>query len=221
MLRQFVRRAHQYTSYTEFNKTSLDWLAMIQHYGAPTRLLDFSHSLYISAFFALETANTDAAIWAINIGRLEQANSKALDIDSDINIDHFNQEMIKVADSVISNDGKEVDIDMPLVLHVEPDILHERILNQQGFFLFPTDHQSDILDVLGEVDDDPQEVSIDSNSLELKQNYFVKFIIPIGLRDQILGNLEKMNISARTLFPGLDGFARSMLSTVSLFPGKE
>ncbi len=179
------------------------------------------HTLYISAFFALETANTDAAIWAINIGRLEQANSKALDIDSDINIDHFNQKMIKVADSVISNDGKEVDIDMPLVLHVEPDILHERILNQQGFFLFPTDHQSDILDVLGEVDDDPQEVSIDSNSLELKQNYFVKFIIPIELRDQILGNLEKMNISARTLFPGLDGFARSMLSTVSLFPGKE
>src|SRR5438874_8248315 len=32
----------------------LDWLALMQHYGAPTRLLDFTYSPFVAAFFGLE-----------------------------------------------------------------------------------------------------------------------------------------------------------------------
>src|SRR5512134_31011 len=45
----------------------LEWLALMQHHGAPTRLLDFTWSPYVAAFFALERARGDAAIWAINL----------------------------------------------------------------------------------------------------------------------------------------------------------
>jgi len=39
----------------------------MQHHGAPTRLLDFTYSFYIAAYFALEESEKDCAIWALNM----------------------------------------------------------------------------------------------------------------------------------------------------------
>src|SRR5687768_2776746 len=66
MLRQFQRRFPTYIRNLPTPTTKLDWLAVIQHYGGVTRLLDFSSSFYVAAFFAIERANGDAAIWAVN-----------------------------------------------------------------------------------------------------------------------------------------------------------
>lgn len=38
----------------------------MQHHGTPTRLLDFTQSIYIAMYFALIDSTTDACIWAIN-----------------------------------------------------------------------------------------------------------------------------------------------------------
>jgi hypothetical protein len=46
-----------------------NWLAVAQHHGLPTRLLDWTYSPYVALHFAtanLSNYDKDAAIWCVN-----------------------------------------------------------------------------------------------------------------------------------------------------------
>ena len=45
----------------------LDILSLMQHHGTPTRLLDFSFSPEVAAYFALKDAQGDNAIWVVDV----------------------------------------------------------------------------------------------------------------------------------------------------------
>lgn len=229
MLRQFQRRAHHYCQDVPDLDQKLDWLALMQHYGASTRLLDFSHSFYVAAYFALENATKDSAIWAINLGTLSDKIGKHCEVDTGIeNIDMINRRHIGIANEHISIDGTEIESDVELVVHVEPERLHERLLIQQGFFLFPCNIGKTFEEALAVTFNtnvsEMKEVSdflwSDQNidTLELDTHDLVKIILPKEIRYGAMTSLNKMNISAATLFPGLDGFARSMKYHLSTWP---
>lgn len=51
---------------------SLEWLSLLQHYGAPTRLVDFTYSWYIALFFAIESlSDKNSSLWCINLQELK------------------------------------------------------------------------------------------------------------------------------------------------------
>jgi len=61
----FKRQARPYIGHTP--ASNLEWLAIAQHHDMPTRLLDWTESLLVAAYFATERAGTlgDAVIYAV------------------------------------------------------------------------------------------------------------------------------------------------------------
>jgi hypothetical protein len=71
IIRVFKRKAHLFLTHIPDHSDTFQWLALMQHHGAPTRPLDLTWSPYVAAFFALERATRKGAVWALNPRKLE------------------------------------------------------------------------------------------------------------------------------------------------------
>lgn len=54
LTREFRLRAHHYLTDLPDDADYLEWWSLMRHYGAPTRLLDWTYSIYVATYFALE-----------------------------------------------------------------------------------------------------------------------------------------------------------------------
>jgi hypothetical protein len=218
---EFQRRAHHYLATLPPNTARLEWLALLQHHGAPTRLLDFTDSFYIAAFFACEFADGDAAIWAINTPALRDILAKKAGIDAtdppELAALQFDHQAVEFCERAFLSEAPDV-----LAVPVKPWMLNQRISLQQGLFLVPLDitrsfeeNLTTTLSWRADVFRTFPVISLGKRSEYSEFSKFskcrvVKFVIPKDRIMHVQADLDRMNVSATTLFPGLDGFARSL-----------
>lgn len=66
-IEEFQRKAYQYCySYMPEVDDVVEWVGLMQHYGTPTRLLDFTESPLVALYFAAQESDAESfAVWAI------------------------------------------------------------------------------------------------------------------------------------------------------------
>jgi hypothetical protein len=178
ILRVFKRKAIHFLDHVPDPDDDFEWLALMQDHGAPTRLLDFSWSPYVAAFFALHNTTQEGVIWACNPVQIEK--QKEVDLKAPGTYrKHF-----------VANNK-------PFVWLGEPHAMNQRLIAQSGTFLVPGILHESIEEILMSYPNPKETV--------------IKFILPASkIRDKGMRELYRMNITQATLFPGLDGLARSL-----------
>jgi hypothetical protein len=199
LLREFRRRFHHYSQHIPDYGERLRWLSLMQHHGAPTRLVDWTYSIYIALYFALEQSTSECCVWKINKewltteGRtLFKSDSRETLIFDDLYRDE-NRER-DFAEAVLKKDP------IAAVIQVGPFQLDERLSIQKGVFLYPCDPTQ------------PFRANLESMPGANDPSNVVKLKIILNKRNRLsaLRKLHDMNINRATLFPGLDGFAQSL-----------
>jgi len=186
-LRIFRRKAHIYLAERSVLEDDLRCLAMMQHHGAPTRLLDFTKSPFVAAFFALEGAVEDAAIYALNTPALWNA---VPNFDASLTRDVIDPRRGDNFARYFATNKH------PLLWCGEPAEMGRRLVAQSGLFVVP-----------GQLDLTLEQILSHYASQE---PLLKKIVMPHGLREQVMHALYRMNITHATLFPDLDGLARSI-----------
>ncbi|MEA3308958.1 MAG: FRG domain-containing protein [Chloroflexota bacterium] len=192
LLRNFRKYAHR--DVVEHD-SAWHWLAVAQHHGLPTRLLDWTFSPFVAMHFAtndIDTFDVAGAIWAVNYAQAHQylptvfrqmLRAEGSDV---LTVEMLSQVSCTLAEfDALSEEN--------FVVFFEPPSLDDRIVNQIALFSVLSDHQAALDDWLAR-----------------HPELFRKIIIPAGLKWEIRDKLDQANVNERVLFPGLDGLSRWM-----------
>lgn len=192
-----IRSFRKYANAGAFDEKS-EWyiLAVAQHNGLPTRVLDWTISPLIAAHFACgdeKYKNDDGVIWCLHAGILRD----------------FNEENNKSAGSLHGvawvydtrllekqfTDLESLDLSLansPLMLLWQPPSLDSRIASQSG-----------LLSLMNSPDESHSDFILKHS--ERSPDLALKIIIEAKAKSEIRDMLDQNGISERIIFPGLPG----------------
>ena len=171
-------------------KEDLEVLFIMQHYGLPTRLLDWTENPFVALYFALvkcrrNAPNTDPAVWMLRPKRLNDVSLRGSSKRRDIILtpDH---------ESLLGYFPGDVSRDRPVAMFGVHN--STRIVAQRGVFVLfgadekPMDEQGDISDV----------------------SIMERITIPKTHASEIFASLFQLGFTDSVVFPDLDGLAREI-----------
>lgn len=190
----FINRATYGITYSDY----WEYFFIMQHFGVPTRLLDWSENPFISLYFALNAArksdkgdySNDAAIWILNPNNW---NETSLD---DISA---GDKIISLGDPIMDayNPQKATPAIRKFPIAIYGNHNSSRIVAQKGtFMLFGTD------------------LSSMNEQFEANGNFdgrsLMKLVIPISRIDYFAQAILKIGVTDSVVYPDLEGLAKEI-----------
>jgi len=220
MIKEFQWKYPLYESTIIDKDDYIEWLAIMQHYGAPTRLLDFSNSIFVAIYFAIINNTKNGVIWAINRNPI---NSKIVNkYRKENKTNQVSQEILDkytllYANKSIKQSVPKSEVEKQLFI-VKPKRCNERLAKQQGIFLMPSTIQHPFSECLYPYLNSKEIIEIQfSDLIKYRSDKYgqeeisvIHITIPSSLNIEIAKNLRAMNVTTEILFPGLSGLAKSL-----------
>lgn len=185
VLQTFKSSAHHYLNQLPTDDETLEWWSLMQHYGAPTRLLDWTYSPYTAAFFALEKAvQRDSCVYGLYIANIQKHNKK--------------NGITELSYNYLAKGEHS-----PFVGLFNSRLRNQRLISQQGIFTVQSVIDRTLDEILQEYPDQPEKD---------KGKGLVKFVFNGSVENfsDYVSFLHRMNISNASLFPSIEGLSRSL-----------
>jgi hypothetical protein len=248
MIRSFQRKApyHLKGVGVPAAHETLEWLSLMQHHGAPTRLLDWTYSFYRALYNAIEKSSRkdklwgkfESELWVMNtrwftdktegnaetrvrrrkekgilrgsLEKTQKSRDRAVLLRA---LDKAKDEVEDYKGHLANNRSKlvqylmDLEEPLPLVYNVTPIGLNERMIFQQGTFVLPGDITKCFMQ------------NLEAYRKDNCQEHLYRVVIKLEQqeRNRIIEQLNDMNINEAVLFPGLDGFARSLRMDLAFY----
>lgn len=168
-------------------------MIMMQHYGAPTRLLDWTRSPWIASYFAaVHNTSDDGYIWSYDPSPLFASSST--------------RSAVSIIDPALQSDDINDFLDSlknapECVLPLMTAECTDRMVAQQCCFTLGNPAGVDHRALIG-------------NMLSGRKHHGSIMIIPSLLKQELMRHLSLMNVTGSVLFPGLDGVGRACVEAI-------
>jgi hypothetical protein len=198
---EFAAQAHLYLGAEHLPQRDelpmVSWWPLMQHFGAPTRLLDWTESPFVGAYFAVgQLPDRDGIIYVMDAPAIQE---RLQDRYRNVNVS-----LRDVSPNLFQKDAQ------PEVLFWSPEALRSaRLVSQQGLFTLAENIAASHIRIF--------EV-IEVYAYHPVVPPAARWVIPAALKNDILKRLRTANIAAHSLFPGLDGLGRSIAEVARIGP---
>jgi hypothetical protein len=189
LLRNFRRYAQR--AAVPFDST-WNWLALGQHHGLPTRLLDWTHSPLVALHFVTSDERQyerDGVVWMVDYVRAHDEAPAPL--RAELERAAMNVFTAESLGNVAAGLRELEELDGEFALFLEPPSLDERIVNQYALFSLMS----------------RPDARLDA-WLEERPQLVRRVVLPAALKWEVRDKLDQANVTERVLFPGLDGLSR-------------
>lgn len=210
VLQSFIQEASCYVSLPS-NKL-LQWAEYAQHYGAPTRFLDWTGNPLVALYFACKDKHDrNAVVWILHAPNYQMLSAKQF--RECASPSEHKDEKTLVSD-IISNilEGESISSDIQYPILYTPYYVDARMSAQNSYFMVWGRKTESFEDMLAKQEyqmcyrKEPQREKCYGD--KQMQDFWYRLIVPSDCKQHILRELDTVGINEKALFPGLDGVGR-------------
>lgn len=176
------------------------WAEIAQHYGVPTRFLDWTQNPLVALYFAASSnEDKDGEVWILHGVNYDRVCAKEHGVENELNRGEI---ITKVMDD-------EIEVKFPILY--TPYYIDDRMKAQDSYFLVwgteivPLENMFDEENSIMKL---PGDDNARTFGLEQRDGILFRIVIPKYAKQQLLRELDMVGISARTLFPDMSGLGK-------------